>query len=304
MVIGPRRRAEGTAETMYSSWAVNFKPATGSSCHIGTPKLPGAYHWKYYQYQAQAAAITSEDGRPDKQMRSIKKFTTDPDQCVYLPDQTWQLEYNVIEDISVIEYMQLIRQGWRKFGYALFRPSCPSCKACQSIRVPVSSFKPSRSQARSLAANQDLRAKVCHAAPDEEEVLLCIRHHHARANTLGWAQPTFESVYSIIASFSSNPLPIAKRSYFLADNVVAVLFADELPDGLSAVYSFYDPELSSRCLGTYMILDLIAEAASRQLGYVYLGYYIAGCRSMSYKERFAPNEVLGEDGQWRLFRQR
>ena len=98
--------------------------------------------------------------------------------------------------------------------------------------------------------------------------------------------------------FVDNPFPTEEWCYFLGDQLVAVGYVDRLPDGLSAIYFFYDPAERHRALGTFNILALIAAARERGLPHLYLGYYVAGCRSLEYKARFGPSEILVSSGEW------
>src|SRR5882757_2677406 len=86
-------------------------------------------------------------------MESLLVFTPPPSTCGYLPHETWQLTYEIVGEFSATEYMQRMKAGWRRFGHSLFKPQCPTCRKCQSVRVPVATFKPDRSQRRAAAAN-------------------------------------------------------------------------------------------------------------------------------------------------------
>ena len=99
-----------------------------------------------------------------------------------------------------------------------------------------------------------------------------------------------------------NPFPTQEWCYFLDGRLVGVGYVDDLPQGLSAIYFFYDPAHRNRSLGTWNVLNVIDVAAARGIPHVYLGYYVAGCQSMAYKTRFVPNQILGEDGRWHDFR--
>jgi arginyl-tRNA--protein-N-Asp/Glu arginylyltransferase len=98
-----------------------------------------------------------------------------------------------------------------------------------------------------------------------------------------------------------NPFPTEECGYYLGDRLIAVGYVDALREGLSAIYCYYDPANGGRSLGTFNILTLLSSAHERGLPYIYLGYYVEGCRSLEYKRMFRPNEVLGPDGTWRVF---
>jgi arginine-tRNA-protein transferase len=237
-------------------------------------------------------------------MLSLVTYTTPAGPCGYLPEQTWQLEYEIVADMSVREYQDRLLAGWRHFGHALFHPRCPSCRACQSLRVPVERFRPSRSQRRARAANEGvIRLEIGRPAVSTEKLRLHDRFHSFQTRHKGWPSHTPKDFDSYRTSFVDNPFPVTEWCYYVEDRLVGVGYADVLPDGLSAIYFFYDPNERSRSLGTFNVLGLLEEANKRGLKFVYLGYYVEGCESLQYKANYRPNEVLGPDGQWRPFRE-
>ena len=209
-----------------------------------------------------------------------------------------QLRYAIDPGLRAADYMDLLRQGWRRFGPIVFRPECPSCRMCQSLRVPVSAFRASASQRRVWKTNQDVAIRIGAPSVTPEKRDLFVRFHQHGQETKGW--PTDGGVD--LDLFVQNPFATEEWGYYLGDRLVAVGYVDALPDGLSAIYCYHDPVAGRRSLGTYNILAMIAGAAARGLPHVYLGYYVAGCRSLEYKARFCPNEVLGPDGGWQAFR--
>lgn len=234
-------------------------------------------------------------------MEISKKHITSPDRCGYLPDRKWSLEYNFVTALSPDEYQALIERGWRKYGHALFRPVCQNCRECRPVRVLCRDFEPSRSQKRTLEKNRDIEVVVSEAAPDREIFELYVRHHESRSAMVGWPEPDFLGSMSHLSTMVDNPFPIEQWCHFLEGNLVGTCYVDPLPAGLSAVYSFYDPDLPERSLGTWMILSLIERCRSLGLPYLYLGYYVEGCRSMSYKKKFLPQEVQDLEGNWVVF---
>ena len=231
-------------------------------------------------------------------MNSVHRFISEPEDCPYLPDRKWQLDYDIVNEMTLSEFSDLVRSGWRRFGFSLFRPQCPTCKECQPIRVPVATFSPDRSLKRAAKGNQDLKVEIGQPSITREIYSLYIRHHLSRSQSVGWRIPSPDSSLLHLSSLCEGPLRAQQWNFRLDGQLVAVCFVDVLDDGLSAVYSFYDPELESRSLGTFMILSLIERARIDHLPMVYLGYFIEGCRSMRYKARFRPHEILGADGQW------
>lgn len=232
-------------------------------------------------------------------MKVVGKYLSSPDQCGYLPDRQWRLEYEYVSELTPAEYTDKLQAGWRKYGHALFRPACGSCVECQPIRIVVDKFEASRSQKRSIKNNQDVEIQIGPAHLSREGLDLYMRHHEHHAENIGWPEPNIGNSISHLASLSDNPFPIEEWCHFLGRELIGVAYVDPLPDGFSAVYSFYSPEFSKRSLGTWMILAIVERAKQLGLPYVYLGYFVEGCRSMKYKSRFLPHEIRGVDGVWR-----
>jgi leucyl-tRNA---protein transferase len=235
-------------------------------------------------------------------MESVFHFVAKPSRCGYLPDQRWRLEYDIVQSLSADEYMQRLAAGWRRFGATLFRPRCPDCTACRSLRVVVDRFRPDRSMRRLRKANQDLvRLEIGTPAVSRAKLLLHDRYHAHQTEAKGWPVHDPKDAYSYRHTFVDNPIPTQEWCYYLGDRLLGVGYVDDLPAGLSAIYFFYDPDERHRSLGTWNILCLLEQTAARGVPHLYLGYYVAGCESMQYKARFTPNQVLGPDGRWHDF---
>ena len=233
-------------------------------------------------------------------MRSLMRFLAPPGPCSYLPHETWRLEYEVAADLTREDYSERLLSGWRRFGATMFRPRCRTCSACRSLRVPVPHFRPDRSQRRVRKANESLvRLKVGEPSFSAEKLALYDRYHAHQARAKGWALHAARDVEGYANSFLENPFPTQEWCYYLGDRLVGVGYVDDLAVGLSAIYFFHDPDDRQLSLGTWNVLSILAKAASVSLPYVYLGYFVAGCRSMEYKARFRPHELFGVDGIWR-----
>jgi leucyl-tRNA---protein transferase len=215
--------------------------------------------------------------------------------CEYLPDRLWQLRYEIRPAIGAREYMTLLSEGWRRIGPALFRPECPSCHMCQSLRVPVGAFRPGESQRRVWKRNSaEVTITVDRPSSSPEKLALFGRFHEHGHAAKAW--PPRE--HADLELFIQNPFPVEEWSYRVGDRLVGVGYVDALPAGLSAIYFYHDPLEYRRSLGTFNIMALIAATRDRGLPHLYLGYYVRGCRSLEYKARFRPNEVLRPDGEW------
>ena len=208
----------------------------------------------------------------------------------------------MVVNITAAEYAERLEQGWRRFGGMLFRPQCPACQACQTLRVDVANFQPNRSQRRALHANQnDIEVRVGLPSVSRAKLKLYDRFHELQTDRKGWPEHPAKDAASYRESFVHNPEFTEEHGYFLADRLVGVGYADRLADSMSAIYFFYDPDLRQRSLGTFNVLRLLEECSRRHYAYLYLGYYVHGCRSLEYKANFKPNQVLHPDGQWRDF---
>lgn len=235
-------------------------------------------------------------------MESIFRFTAPPSACGYLPQQTWRLEYEQVADITPAEYMERMRDGWRRFGDMLFRPACPRCAACQSIRVLVERFRPNRSQRRAIKTNDGaIRIDIGTPSVTRAKLALYDRYHAHQSEYKGWPLHDPKDAAEYARSFVENPFPTQEWCYSMDDTLIGVGYVDDLPGGLSAIYFFYDPALRERSLGTWNVLSILAYARARHIPHVYLGYFVAGCGSMAYKARFLPNQVRAPDGNWRDF---
>ena len=169
---------------------------------------------------------------------------------------------------------------------------------CRSLRVPVAAFRPNRSQRRAWTANSTVvTVKIGAPSRSDAKEALWQAFQRYQHDDKGWPAETAD--YDEM--FVRNPFPTEEWCYYLADRLIAVGYVDRLPQGLSAIYFYYDPTERRRSLGTFNVLALIAAAHQRRLPYVYLGFYVEGCRSLEYKARFGPNEILMPTGQWEPF---
>ena len=197
----------------------------------------------------------------------------------------------------------LTHSGFRRSQMIAYRPACDGCTACISVRVVADEFQPSRSMRRLEKLSTDVvRTIVPPEATREQFALLqaylASRHAGGGMSDMG--------LFDYVAMVEETPVETMLIEYRLRETsdspgrLVACALTDVLQDGLSMVYSFFDPNLAHRSLGTYMILDHVAAAKAKRLPYVYLGYWVRGSRKMDYKSRFRPLEALGSSGWKRL----
>jgi arginyl-tRNA--protein-N-Asp/Glu arginylyltransferase len=236
-------------------------------------------------------------------MKQLAQFVTPPSECSYLPGQAAQLEYVLVSKITPAEYQHLMSEGWRRFGHMLFHPVCRQCHECRTIRVLVDRFQPNRSQRRVRKLNEgQVRLRIGAPSCDREKLDLYDRYHLFQSGIKDWPLHAPKQRDEYIGAYVNNPFPTHEYGYYLGDRLVGVGYVDVLPESLSAIYFFYEPELRDRSLGTWNVLSVIEQAALSGRPYVYLGYFVAGCESLEYKANFAPNQIRGDDGRWRDFR--
>jgi arginine-tRNA-protein transferase len=199
----------------------------------------------------------------------------------------------------------LSKQGFRRSQNVLYRPSCAECSACLSARIRVADFAPSRTQRRTLRRNGDLRRNATSPWATEDQFALFRRYLDARHATGGMADM---DVFEFAAMIEETPIRSRVIEYTRAAApgeaagptgraLAAVCLTDVFDDGLSMVYSFYDPGLGGRSLGTFLILDHVEIAREAGLPYVYLGYWVPGSRKMGYKAGFDALEIY-KGGRW------
>jgi leucyl-tRNA---protein transferase len=233
-------------------------------------------------------------------MIPLVSFLTPPSPCGYLPDRTWQLHYEVVMSATAADYERRLHTGWRRFGKSFFRPKCPACQACQSLRVDVAQFQPDRSQRRNAKNNTDeIRLEIGEPSVSHEKLDLYDRFHAFQVDHVGWTVHVPKNEEAYIDSFVDNPFPAEEWRYYLEDRLVGVGYVDAVSTGLSAIYFYHEPTLRDRALGTWNVLSVIQETRRRNLAHAYLGYFIEGCRSSEYKGRFRPADVYDfGQGKW------
>lgn len=196
----------------------------------------------------------------------------------------------------------LTHAGFRRSQNIAYRPSCEGCEACISARVPVERFEFSRRWRKILAKNADLSRALRPAEATEEQFWLLRRYLNSRHGDGGMADMTFGDYAAMVEETAVHTHIVEYRHTSGPDRgeLAAAALVDVLGDGLSLVYSFFDPELTKRSLGAYTILDHIQQARAAGFAHVYLGYWIPGSEKMDYKASFRPLELLLA-GEWRPY---
>ncbi|HEX4180528.1 MAG TPA: arginyltransferase [Caulobacteraceae bacterium] len=235
--------------------------------------------------------------------RQLRFFLTAPSPCPYLPgrEERKVFAHLPLSDGATINDA-LTQIGFRRSQNIAYRPACEACDACVSARIPVADYVFSRSERRVVDRNRDLERNLVEAEATMEQFDLLRRYLLARHAEGGMADMTWPDYVAMVEDTAARTHLIEYRRRS-ADggpgDLVACILVDVMSDGLSLVYSFYEPTMPRRSLGSFIILDHVVQAGLAALPYVYLGYWVSGSPKMDYKARFNPVEVL-RSGGWTL----
>jgi arginine-tRNA-protein transferase len=236
-------------------------------------------------------------------------YLTAPSPCPYLPGRSERKVFTHLVGERAAALNDILTQGgFRRSQNIAYRPACDGCRACISVRCAVDGFVMTRSFKRVLARNGDIIGAANAASPSSEQYSLFRAYLDARHAEGGMADMSVLD-YAMMVGDSHVETRVYEYRFRGPDSgitgrgdgdLIAAALTDVLADGLSMVYSFFDPDYADRSLGTFMILDHVARARRMGLPYVYLGYWVEGSRKMGYKRRFKPQEHLGARGWERV----
>lgn len=235
---------------------------------------------------------------PRQPIRDLRFFLTVPHTCSYLAGrEATTLFLDPQESPGGGVYDALALLGFRRSGRHLYRPHCEGCSACISVRIPVADFAPNRTQRKLVRRNADLELRVRPALFDAEHYALYARYIRTRHSDGDMYPPSHEQYRTFLTLDQDYARLLELR---LEGRLLAVSAFDQLEHGLSAIYTFFDPDepFERRSLGTFAVLCLVERARQLGLPHVYLGYWIRECRKMAYKQAFQPLEML-EGRHWR-----
>ena len=227
-------------------------------------------------------------------INSLRYMLTAADKCSYLDDnESINLFVDPAQDLDKKTYSALAQQGFRRSGEYVYRPHCSECRECRSTRVLAKQFQPSRSQRRILKLNSDI--KTSWRMPEFDQEHFDLYQTYMKSRHQGSSMDTKEQVQYenfINSSWCDTRL----MQFHLEDQLIAVAMTDFLENGISAVYTFFEPSMAKRSLGGFAILKQIEYLQQTESDYLYLGYWIKACKKMAYKNNYLPSEYF--DGHY------
>jgi leucyl-tRNA---protein transferase len=230
-------------------------------------------------------------------------YLTAPSPCPYLTGKEERKVFTHLVGERAGELNNILTQGgFRRSQSIAYRPACEGCRSCVSVRVVAKEFRPTRSMRRIAGRNDDISAEMKIAVPTSEQYSIFRAYLDSRHRDGGMADMTVLDYAMMVedSHIETRIIEYRRREPRGAGDLIAVALTDVLADGLSMVYSFFEPDEAPRSLGTFMVLDHVMRARRMGLAYVYLGYWVRGSRKMDYKGRFLPQERLTPDGWARV----
>jgi len=213
-------------------------------------------------------------------------------ECAYLPKRSVRMYYKYVQNASKTFATAVIARGWRRFGKYFFHPVCNGCNECKSIRIDAKNYKFSKSQRKTIRRNERTQIIVQKPTLTQAHLDLYNKYHAYKHKKDGWSHRNI-SQREYYENFVDGAHDFGKEVlYIIDDKLIGVDLIDILDDGISAIYFFYDPEYAHLSLGTYSLLYQIKLAGILELPYIYLGYWVEGCKAFAYKPKFQPQEIL------------
>ncbi len=221
----------------------------------------------------------------------IIEFSTLQTRCVYLDGRLMKMQYKYIQNCPPSLNSTLVKHGWRRFGDYFSRPKCEECSECQSLRINVKKFTPSKSQRR-IFRQKGITFKICEPSVSEKHLKIYEKYHRFMQKKRGWdyyglTEESYKDLY--VKGFSGYGKEVR---YYYENRFVGVDLIDFLDDGISSNYFYYDPNFSKYSLGTYSMLMQIEFAKEKNLSWIYPGYFVKDCTSLNYKAFYKPYQLL------------
>ena len=225
--------------------------------------------------------------------------------CAYIPGNKVRMNYKYVSRASKTFATAVIARGWRRFGKYFFHPICEGCNECKSVRIDVKNFKASKSQRRTLKRNIDTQIIVQKPTMTDAHLYLYNKYHAYKHKKDDWSHRNI-SQREYYENFVDGAHDFGKEVLYVIDGkLVGVDLIDILDDGISSIYFYYDPDYPRLSLGTFSLLYQINLAKALDLPYIYLGYWVEGCKAFAYKPNFQPQDILDgfphvtEDPEWK-----
>lgn len=222
----------------------------------------------------------------------IVDFSTLETSCSYLSNQQMCMQYKYIENISMQLNQDLVERGWRRFGRYYSRPQCRNCQSCLNLRIDVQHYEFSRSAKRVFKKAAGIRYVIQSPTLSNDHLALYDKYHKHMEQKRGWK-------YYVLKPQSYHELYVAGAHnfgkeilYFFNEKLIGVDLVDFIDDGISSIYFYYDPDFEHLSLGRLSIYEQILLAREYNLSWIYLGYYVKECQSLSYKATYKPYQLL------------
>ena len=213
-------------------------------------------------------------------------------ECAYLPEKNVRMNYKHIEEATQSYNSALISRGWRRFGCYYFHPICNGCNECKSIRIDVNNYQLRKSQKKAIKRNKETQIIIQKPTLSQAHIDLYNKYHSFKHKKDDWSHRNI-SPREYKENFVEGAHDFGKEVLYIKDDVlIGVDLIDILDDGVSSIYFYYDPDFSELSLGTYSLLYQIELAKVLDLPWIYLGYWVDGCKAFAYKPNFQPQEIL------------
>lgn len=242
----------------------------------------------------------------DTPPESIDFSTLDYD-CAYLEGRKVRMRYKLMEEATQSYNTALIHRGWRRFGYYYFHPICEGCNECKSLRIDVENFHLRKSQKKAIKRNKETEIIIQEPKLSQAHINLYNKYHNFKHQKDKWTHRNI-SPREYRENFVDGAHDFGKEVLYVKDgNLIGVDLIDILDDGISSIYFYYDPDYMNLSLGTYSLLYQIELAKVLGLKWIYLGYWVDGCKAFAYKTKFQPQEILhdfprvDEMSDWKRF---
>ena len=220
-------------------------------------------------------------------MELLKEFSLE-DKCSYLDDKTQTTHYKIIHNCSKEHSQELVERGYRRFGKMFFRPICPSCDECKSIKIDANNYNFSKSAKRIMKKNAHVQSIIQKPTLTQEHINIFEKYHLHMSDKKSWDynKTTAEHYYgSFVQGHEDFGYEVL---YFIEDRLIAVDLIDILENGISSIYFYYDPEFAHLSLGKFSLYNQIKYVQEANKEWIYLGYYVKECPSLSYKAEYTP----------------